>query len=257
MVRFRLAGDFESRDAETALLWQAGCTAIEEEGGDLLAYFPSQTELALAGSWEAVPDHDWLARYYADLKPVVLSRLVIAPSHCTVPDESGRLILRLDPGMAFGTGHHVTTRLALEALSRLDLSGKVVLDVGAGSGILAIAADLLGAATAQGCDTDPLTVPIARKNAVCNGSQARFAVGTLDETTPPASVDVLVANLTAELHRELAPRYRRVLRPGGDLILSGILVERLPMVIAALGPTAALTTEHEDGWALLYARLPR
>lgn len=256
MLRFRLSGDFDTREAETALLWQAGCSAIEQEGAELVAYFPNRLNLPIAGRWEDVPEADWLKRYYAELEPVVLSRLIVAPSHCAVVAQSGQLVIRLDPGMAFGTGHHITTRQALEALSRLALPGKTVIDVGAGSGILAIAADLLGAAAVHGLDNDPLTVPIARANARLNGSRADFHLGALDETTPAAGADVVVANLYAELHRQLAPHYRRVLRPGGELILSGILSEQLPAVVAALEPLADVGVTREDGWALLYARLP-
>lgn len=255
MLRFRLGGDFDSRDAETVLLWQAGCSAIEQDGAELVAYFPQRLNLPLLGRWEEVPEADWLERYYAELKPVVLSRLMVAPSHCTVEPQSGQLVIRLDPGMAFGTGHHPTTRLALEALSHLALPGKTVIDVGAGSGILAIAADLLGAAVAYGLDNDPLTVPIARDNARLNGSRANFYLGVLAEATPAASTDVLVANLFAELHQQLAPHYRRVLRPDGELILSGIMSERLPAVVAALEPLEATAVTQEDGWALLCARL--
>lgn len=260
MPRFRLLGDFATRDAETALLWQAGCSAIEQDGAELVAYFPERLNLPLLGRWEEVPETDWLKRYYAELKPIVLSRLIVAPSHCemvgrglVVPEP--KLVIRLDPGRAFGTGHHVTTRLALEALSRLTLSGKTVIDVGAGSGILAIVADLLGAAVAYGLDNDPETVPIARDNAQLNGSRAEFYLGALDETTPAASADVVVANLYAELHQQLALHYRRVLRLGGELILSGIMSERLPAVVAALEPLADTTVAQEDGWALVYARL--
>lgn len=250
---FRLSGSFESHDAETALLWAAGCVGIEEREGALIAYFDRPTELPLDGAWQEVDEVDWLARYYAELAPVRVGRLVVSPTHCSPETGPEDRLLWLDPGMAFGTGHHVTTRLALGALEALDLAEKAVLDVGAGSGILAIAADLLGAGSALGIDIDPQTLPVAQSNRALNRSRARFAVGVLSDRAD-ASADVLVANLFAELHAELAPQYRRVLRPGGVLLATGILGERLGLVLEALGAFFATESRLEDGWALVKAR---
>lgn len=252
---FHFQGDFSSRDAETALLWQAGCRGIEEKGGELIAYFDAPVALPLAGRWLKLDEVDWLATYYAGLKPVRVGRLTVSPTHHRPEVASGEHVLWLDPGMAFGTGHHVTTRLALGALQSLDLSGKRVLDVGAGSGILAIAADLLGAACALGIDIDPATVPVARQNAVLNGSQAVFKEGVLDEAVAAGTCDVLVANLYAELHAQLASGYARAVKPGGIVLLTGILEDRLEPLLGALeAHFAKVQTSLEDGWALLRAR---
>ena len=251
-VSFRTKGDLEG--LETTLLWDAGCTGVAQEGGEVVAYFPAPVALPLPGRWEEVEETDWPARYYAELEPVVLDRLIVAPTHREVTPEPRQRVLWLDPGMAFGTGHHETTRLALRALQSLDLAGMRVLDVGAGSGILAIAADLLGAEEALGLDNDPLTLPVAEENGARNGSKATFKLGTLDETVPPASADVVVANLYAELHADLTPAYARVLSLEGHLFITGILEDRLPLVEAALVlHFELLTTKLEGPWALLHA----
>jgi ribosomal protein L11 methyltransferase len=252
---FHLPGSFESRDAETLLLWEAGCRGLEERDGAVIAYFDEQVELPLAGEWRGVDEVDWLAKYYAELKPLRSGRLLVSPTHCLVEAGPGERLLRLDPGMAFGTGHHLTTQLALRALEALELAGKAVLDVGSGSGILAIAADLLGAEDALGIDIDPATVSVARSNRALNRSAARFREGVLDSGVADASADVVVANLFAELHAELAPDYRRVLRPGGVLLATGILEARLGLVLNALGEHfSEVASEPQDGWALVTAR---
>src|SRR5690606_15393732 len=127
---------------------------------------------------EAVPERDYVAEYQEGLEPVRVGRLVVAPSHRKVEAADADVIIWLDPGSAFGTGHHETTRLALDALGRLDLLGRSVLDVGSGTGLLTIAADVLGAASAYGVDVDAATIPVARENARRNLSRAKFAVGS-------------------------------------------------------------------------------
>lgn len=249
-----MQGSLEGLEAETALLWAWGCEGIVEEGDEVVAYFSEAVELPLPGHWESVDETDWVAAYYAELQPVVLERLIVAPTHCEVATTPGQRVIRLDPGLAFGTGHHETTRLALSALSGLELSNKRVLDVGTGSGILAIAADLSGACEAVGLDIDPATLSVAEENRALNRSRAFFAVGTLDSTFAAKSVDVLVANLYAELHVTLLPDYARVLAPGGVLLITGILGERLESVLEALPPHFADASTEKDGeWTLVRA----
>lgn len=253
---FHLKGSFESLAAETAQLWEAGCQGIAQEGDELVAYFDAPVELPVAGYWREVDEVDWLEHYYRDLKPVALDRLIIAPSHRRL-EPSHKKIIKLDPGMAFGTGHHETTRLALRGLEALELTQKRVLDVGSGSGILAIAADLLGAGEALGIDIDPQTIPVAQTNAKENGSSAQFCLATLDQTVASASIDVLVANLYAELHAELASAYARVLRPGGALLATGILRERFSVAERAIAAELeGLHTVWEGEWALIAAQKP-
>lgn len=248
---FRMAGGLEHPD--TVRLWDFGCTGVVEEGPEVVAYFDMPVTLPFEGRWEAVDATDWVAEYQRTLNPVAIGRLVVAPTHRQVTLSAGQRALWLDPGMAFGSGHHETTYLALAALEAADLRGERVLDVGAGSGILAIAADLLGAGDAEGLDIDPETIPVAEANARLNLSRARFSLGVLDARTPPA--DVLVANLFAELHAELAPLYLRALKPGGLLLATGILEARAAVAADALRARfGEVELEQRGEWLLLRAR---
>ena len=242
----------EASEAERELLWENGCQGILEEASAVVAYFANPTELPLQGTWESADSTDYVAQYYDTLEPIYLQKLVVAPTHRDVTLKAGQKPLWLDPGMAFGSGHHETTRMALEALEGLELLGKSVLDVGAGSGILAIAAALLGA-DAQGVDNDPLTLEVAEANARLNGVTPSFRLGTL-EGKPRAFTDVLVANLFAELHVLLAPLYAEHLRPAGRLIITGIVLEKTPSVTTAIKPYfEAINTVTDGEWALLSA----
>ncbi len=244
-----------SEDPDVARLWDYGCTGILEADGELVAYFGAPVALPFEGSWEAVGDTDWVAEYHRTLRPVSVGRLVVAPTHHTATLSAPQRPLWLDPGMAFGSGHHETTQLALSALEQTPLRGRRVLDVGAGSGVLAIAADILGAADAEGLDIDPDTVPVAAANTALNFSRAHFSVGTLADKLAPA--DIVVANLFAELHAELAPAYLKVLKPGGLLFVTGILAERERVARDALTALFGdLETETKGEWVLLKGRKP-
>ena len=225
---FTLKGTFQN-EIDVSLLWEAGCQGIEESQGELIAYFANPVNLPLKGSWQEIEEINWLEAYYKNLKPIFLKHLIIAPTHCTVSPKKGEKVLWLDPGMAFGTGHHETTKLALETLEAIDLQDKYVLDVGSGSGILAIAADLLGAKKSLGIDNDIQTIPVAKANTKQNSSKAEFQFNTLSNIASK-SADVLVANLFAELHVELVAEYKRVLKDKGIIIVTGILAERAPLV---------------------------
>lgn len=250
---FRMPGSLEHPDA--ARLWDFGCTGILEDGPELVAYFDAPVELPFAGTWETADGTDWVAEYQRTLQPLAIGRLVVAPTHHRVTLSAGQRALWLDPGMAFGSGHHETTQLALAALEQTDLRGKRVLDVGSGSGILALAADLLGAADAEGLDIDPETVPVARANARLNLSRAHFSLGTLSPAALPA--DVLVANLFAELHAELAGAYLRALKPGGLLLATGILDARGAVAHDALSALFGVVEREQKGaWLLLRTRKP-
>ena len=252
MKTFRFEARLEEDPPVAADLWALGCRGMQQDGPEVVAWFDEEVPLPVEGAWGEADDTDWLAAYQESLEPVPIGTLVVAPTHREVLLTAGQRVLWLDPGMAFGTGHHETTRMALASLEDTPLVGRRVLDVGAGSGILAIAADLLGAASAVGLDIDPATVPVARENARLNRSRARFDVGTLDEWRADDEADVLVANLFAELHARLLPAYDRALETGGTLLLTGILAEREELVTAAIPPTLRLTDRMQDGtWVLL------
>lgn len=264
MRAYRLAG--AARDpgclegAVGAALWDAGAIGLAIDGDDVVAVYASEDgiEVPPGGHWEAVDDSDHVARYQASLGPVDVGPLVVAPTHAEARLRPGQTVVWLDPGMAFGSGHHATTRLALAGLAALDLAGKRVLDVGCGSGVLAISAERLGAAEAWGIDVDPVAVAVARDNARGNRSRAHFVAGAFGEVPVTPAVDVLVANLYAELHVAFLEAYAEAVVVGGDVLLTGILDPRDDLVRAALHATAKRWSEPEwrcDGeWWLVHVR---
>lgn len=255
MKTFQLEG-VDGESVEAAQLWDLGCLGLVEqlENGavsGILAYFDAEVETDLPGTWESIIDVDDLAEYRAGLKPVRVGSLIVAPSHATVEATDGDIIIWLDPGSAFGTGHHETTRMALAALERSELRGKHVIDLGSGSGVLALAADKLGAESAFGVDVDAATLRVARENAVRNRSRARFALGSLGSPGLPSRCDVIVANLYAELHAEFLPDYLETLLPGGRAFLTGILNSLRETVLGAVPPGLEVVGEVVDGeWTL-------
>lgn len=245
---FRLRGDFQTLDVYSAALFELGARGLEEKAGEVWAYFPQRVELPFPGEWAQLPDTDWLEAYKRDLKPVVAEPFVVlAPWHDWNGSEK-RIVI--EPGMAFGTGHHETTRMALETLAQRIEPDMRVLDLGAGSGILAIGAALLGAEVV-GVDIDPAVIPQANENARLNDVQVRFMLGSLEDIEGP--VDLVVANLFAELHAYLAGAYRQIFGVCGTLILTGILVERETIVRQALEAQSfgLLQRRQEGEWVCL------
>jgi ribosomal protein L11 methyltransferase len=178
------------------------------------------------------------------------ARLWLAPADD--PDvPSDRPVVRVNMGLAFGTGEHATTALCLEWLERHIASGNTVLDYGCGSGILALAALALGARFAYAVDNDPQALTATRTNAALNGAAERLFVGA-PETLPAVGVDVLVANILAGPLIELAPAFAGRVVPGGTVVLSGILEAQAARVAAAYAPYLANVEQvAHDGWARL------
>lgn len=201
-----------------------------------------------------VDDADWTAAWRAGYVAQRIGRIVIVPSWLDEPLGPDELELRLDPGMAFGTGLHPTTRGCLELLQRVEPMPTALLDVGSGSGILALAGLRLGAARAVCLDTDPLAVEATRANAAANGLEDRVRVvpGSLIET-PAERFPLVVANLVAALLVELAPRLAAHTASRGTLIASGIIAPRGNEVVAALEMADLHVRERlEDGdWVTL------
>ncbi len=198
---------------------------------------------------ELIGDEDWVRLSQSQFEPIRISeKLWIVPSWAKAPDAQA-VNLVLDPGLAFGTGSHPTTRLCLQWLERTIRSGERVLDYGCGSGILAIAALHLGAREALGVDVDPLALVAARANAVRNRVDARF-VNT--ETAPDFQADLVAANILANPLILLAPLLAGYLSKGGRIALSGILEAQAEEVMAAYAPWFAMRVGDNDrGWALL------
>ena len=179
-----------------------------------------------------VEGRDWLAEWKKGWRPVEVGRFVVAPPWSEVGEGPGRLVIRVEPGMAFGTGTHETTRLCLAAVEK-HFGGGSFLDVGTGTGILAIAAAKLNSsARVEACDTDPLAVSVAEENARLNGVAGRiaFRVGSVEDAT--ASADLVCANLTADVILPLLPALLGV--TCGRLVLSGILTTQAAQVAARL-----------------------
>lgn len=204
--------------------------------------------------FEALADKAWEREWLKDFRPMRFGRrLWVCPGGMSAGDADA-IRVELDPGLAFGTGTHPTTALCLEWLDAQPLEGRQGVDYGCGSGILAIAAALLGAQRILAMDIDPQALLATRENAARNGVHARIAV-TADPALAPASVDVLLANILAGPLVELAPRFAQAVRPGGLLALSGLLAEQAAAVTAAYQPWFDIgTTATREGWALLAGR---
>ncbi|MDH1443272.1 50S ribosomal protein L11 methyltransferase [Pseudomonas sp. GD03721] len=198
---------------------------------------------------ERIEDQDWERSWMDNFQPMRFGRrLWIVPSWHAAP-EPDAVNLLLDPGLAFGTGTHPTTALCLEWLDDQELQGCNVLDFGCGSGILAIAALLLGAPQAVGTDIDPQALEASRDNASRNGiDPARFPV-YLPADLPQQPADVVVANILAGPLVSLAPQITALVKGGGRLALSGILAEQAEDVRAAYAGAFDLDpTASKDGW---------
>ncbi len=193
-----------------------------------------------------VPETDWVRATQAQFEPIEITpQLWIVPTWCDPPQKSA-INLRIDPGLAFGTGTHPTTRLCLEWLSGLPLVGKTVLDYGCGSGILAMAAAALGAAKTSGVDIDENAIEAARRNSEANGLSVNY---TTSSDALDARFDIVVANILAGPLTVLAPAICAHLNPGAALALAGILPPQVERIRDAYAPWIALDVEAErDGW---------
>lgn len=196
-----------------------------------------------------VEDHDWLGEWKKSWQPVeVGERFIIAPPWSEIPDGHNRIVIRIEPGMAFGTGTHETTRLCLVAIEKY-FAGGSFLDVGTGTGILAIAAaKLFPGAHVEACDTDAEAVAIAQENARLNGvEKINFSVGSVEEIS--ASADFVCANLTADVIGAILPLLVSV--TCGQLVLSGILdtqAEALRTRLRECGMSEPRETLQDGEW---------
>ena len=198
---------------------------------------------------EALAEQDWVRLTQAQFDPIQISpRLWIVPSWHAAPDPSA-IVLVLDPGLAFGTGSHPTTRLCLQWLDRALPKNATVLDYGCGSGILAIAAKKLGAGTVVGVDIDPQAVQAARDNAERNAAEAKFY---LPEGLPEAQYAVVIANILSNPLKVLAPLLAARVQPHGQIVLSGILAEQAEEMRTLYGEWFDMQPARcEEGWACL------
>jgi ribosomal protein L11 methyltransferase len=311
---WRLEGQ-APQDLEESLLWlfsERGISRVAFEARPeapdpvrLRAWLPEaawpgarrrELELALAAlvapsggtpatpEWTLVEEEDWGRRWKEHWRPdPVGARLLILPAWLRPPPGAGeRLVIRMDPGSAFGTGGHPTTRLCLECLERLDLRGARVVDIGCGSGILSLAALRLGAGAVLACDTDPPAVRATRANAALNGvvCDSEDDDGHGDGPVPSAATlrvvsgsvpalralqqrhwgerraDVLLCNILAPVIHDLLPAFADLMRAGGVGLLSGLLVSQEEDLVAALAARGWCTRRrvHQQPWSLLEVR---
>lgn len=227
----------------------------DADPGALIAAACGLTSLAAAPPWTVrdVPDEDWVRLTQSQFDPIAVDgRIWIVPSWHELPAELGEdaICIRLDPGLAFGTGSHPTTHLCLAWLAAHLTSGTRVLDYGCGSGILAIAARKLGAADVIGVDIDPQAVQSAQDNAQANDAPIQ---SLLPDELAAGEFDVVVANILSNPLKVLAPMLCGRVAPGGRLVLSGVLERQAEEVAAAYAPWMAMSVwKAQDGWVCLH-----
>jgi ribosomal protein L11 methyltransferase len=272
MRAFEVRVPSDQEELATAALWECGTVGIEaRDGGVLLAYFEERAGLqpeiqealgAVQGvevREVSVPEVDWVARFREGFRGFRAGGFEIVPEW-----EAGALagkedVLVVDPGRAFGTGTHETTRLCLAAIEALAGKGPLgrVLDVGTGTGLLALAAARRGAARVVGVDNDPEAIGSAARHAKLNSIELSLVLGDGARPFARGSFDLALANLTAPLLLAQREALAAVVRPGGAVVLSGLLLEDVPDVRAAyegMGP-AIVSTDGE--WASLLVRAGR
>lgn len=264
----------DDADLASGILWDAGAAGIEERAADedddcelragLLAGSVDALRAALRPAWvisvDAVAVDEGLDAWREFARPWRAgSRLVIVPAWTDPPEwcRDDDLVLSIDPGRAFGSGSHPTTRMCLAELERLVRIGDTVADIGCGSGVLAIAAVRLGAAAAVGVDTDDEAITVSRRNAERAGVAEQVTVlpGSI-EMLAGSRFDVVVANIAASVLRDLAPSLSAAVVDGGALVLSGLLEEQTPellIVLTDLGFVLTSTVAADD-WRVLVLR---
>ncbi len=266
----------DDEDRTSAILWEFDTLGVEVQSAApgevrLLAYFTAADGLferlrealsRVPGSraWpSAVPDVDWVARFRETFRGFDVGVFHVAPPWdlpASLPP--GRRLIIVDPGRAFGTGTHETTRLCLRALERAfeKEPPQRVLDLGTGTGILAIACALLGARQVTAIENDAEALESAREHAAKNGVHLDLRLGDGGRGLDAGAYDFVVANLTAPILRERASEIARLARPAGRLVLSGLLGQEAPSVAAAYAGFGALTQAVDGEWAALLLNIP-
>ncbi len=256
----------------SAQLFELGCCGVVEEdisdGVWLTAYFEAaQNEAEIRQAlvpyeccFEQVPDTDWTLSWRSFFRPVYPSpRMAICPPWDRVPDPPGGFAIAIDPQMAFGTGHHETTSLALLGLEKKIMSGDRVLDVGTGSGILSIAAVKLGASEVVAVDIEADAIENARANCVLNGVDTKVVLGQYSVDRVSDIFDVVVANIISSILLPMVSELAKRLHPEGYAILGGILDREREAFCTVLDRTDLVIDEMiEDGeWLCAIARKSR
>ncbi len=273
------SGGVPAADLLAAFLFELGTPGLCEQEGRLVAYFPADgglpARLKAAARYAAqllggepaiavrpVPAVDWVEAWKRQVTATeVAPGIVVAPTWEARAGRTGEIVIRLDPGMAFGTGSHASTRLCLAALA--DLASRrrplgTVLDVGTGSGILAVVAAKLGARCVLAVDTDPVAAEVARANVAQNDVATIVRVETGGIERAAGEFDLILANILAAPLIAMAPALTARLAPGGTVVLSGLLAEEAPDVAAAYEAAGLVESRRlrEAEWAAVVAVSP-
>ncbi len=201
-----------------------------------------------------IADEDWLESWKATFTPIRIGRFLVRPTWSDATDDGALIALVLDPGMAFGTGLHPTTQACLERLSTLEVSGARVLDVGCGSGVLAIAAAKRGAGTVTAVDIDPLAVRATAENSATNGVTIAVTAGGAADVA--GTFDLVLANIVAPVLVRIAADLGARLAPAGTLVLAGIIADAEASVVEAFAARGLLVTARDarGDWVSLVLR---
>lgn len=265
MQAFVVRVDTSEVELASDALWGMGVVAVEErvqsDGSVELWTSLGDAEPDLAGwpaqwAWRYEEVDERVADTWRDFATIIEVEpgLVVRPAWVPYDAPVGTTVLHIEPGATFGMGDHPTTVLSLRAVRRLVRAGNTVLDVGCGSGVLAIAACVFGAERAVGVDIAPAAVPVTEANAVANAVGDRVTVSTTDLADVEGEFDLVLANILAPTLVALAPDLRRVVRPGGRLVISGILDGHYQHVLDALAPLSVERADVLDGWAAVTLR---
>jgi len=271
----------EASEAIANRLFELGATGVEvKDEATLIAYFPMDdrvgeriralrqfiSRLAEFGidaahtaiALRSIEDDNWAESWKSAFPPLRIGkRFLIVPTWVDVTPQPSEILLRLDPGMAFGTGQHATTRLSLELLELAMEGGERVADIGTGSGVLAIAAAKLGASHIDAVDVDPTVLPIAKRNFETNGVASIIRLLRGDGLLAlEGEYDLILANILAKVILPMIPDFRRYLRPRGRLILSGISTAEVSQIEGALEANVLqiAETRQQESWVGILAR---
>ena len=247
--------------SDTAVFWThnriTGLFPANADVAAIMQQIEQHTGAAPAYSVDTLPDRDWELAWQAEYRPLQIStKLWICPSSSTPPQPAATNVY-IDPGLAFGSGTHPTTRLCLEWLAERDIVNNDVIDYGCGSGILAIAALKLGARRAWGIDNDARALQASQENAVHNAVAGCYQSLAPESLPPRLQADIVLANILAQPLMALAPRLTTLVRNGGHLILSGLLESQASAVCACYAQELVIQAQvqREDAqgyrWVML------
>lgn len=266
---YTFRGDPQALEILLALISNLPFEGFEEFGDSLTGYLPESSSseeaenrilqacesLNISFTVNQLEDKNWNALWESNFKPVILPGYVMirAEFHDRPNDDQFQHIITIMPRMAFGTGHHATTRMMLLEMQHLDLAGKSVLDYGCGTGILAIVASQRGAQPVVAIDIDPNCTENTRLNAENNTSNLTVITGDIDRLDPGLTFDVVLANINRNVILEALPALYNLTKAGGQVLLSGFLEEDIPVLRARIDNSVWIEKplRKEEGWVCM------